>query len=88
MHFGQLWSLPEAGLDGEDADTIVERVILLLRAGDVLARPSTRHPGGFINEASEVHHIVHRAMDAGLKVDVGYGSHSSSRVARARCWPA
>lgn len=83
VHFGQLWGLPESGANGEDADTIVERVIPLLRPGDVLAHPFTRHPGGFINEAGEVHHIIRRAMDAGLKVDVGHGSHFSYRVARA-----
>lgn len=27
VHFGQLWGLPESGANGEDADTIVERVI-------------------------------------------------------------
>lgn len=83
VHFGQLWGLPESGANGEDADTIVERVIPLLRPGDVLAHPFTRHPGGFINEAGEVHPIIRRAMDAGLKVDVGHGSHFSYRVARA-----
>lgn len=83
VHFGQLWGLPEAGANGEDADTIMERVIPLLRPGDVLAHPFTRHPGGFINEAGEVHPIIRAAMDAGLKVDVGHGSHFSYRVARA-----
>ncbi|MCX4198981.1 MarR family transcriptional regulator [Methylobacterium organophilum] len=83
VHFGQLWGLPESGANGEDADTIVERVIPLLRPGDVLAHPFTRHPGGFINEQGEVHHIIRRAMEAGLKVDVGHGSHFSYRVARA-----
>lgn len=83
VHFGQLWGLPESGANGEDADTIMGRVIPLLRAGDVLAHPFTRHPGGFINEAGEVHPIIQAALDAGLKVDVGHGSHFSYRVARA-----
>jgi len=83
VHFGQLWGLPESGANGEDANTIMERVIPLLRPGDVLAHPFTRHPGGFINEQGEVHHIIRAAMDAGLKVDVGHGSHFSYRVARA-----
>ncbi|AWN38386.1 amidohydrolase/deacetylase family metallohydrolase [Methylobacterium radiodurans] len=83
VHFGQLWGLPESGANGEDADTIMERVIPLLRPGDVLAHPFTRHPGGFINEQGEVHPIIRAAMDAGLKVDVGHGSHFSYRVARA-----
>ncbi|MDB5503485.1 MAG: dihydroorotase, partial [Tardiphaga sp.] len=47
VHFGQLWGLPESGTNGEDVDTILERVIPLLKEGDVLAHPFTRHPGGF-----------------------------------------
>jgi dihydroorotase len=46
VHFGTLWGLPESGANGEDADTILERVIPKLRAGDILAHPFTRHPGG------------------------------------------
>ncbi|WP_407521487.1 amidohydrolase/deacetylase family metallohydrolase [Methylobacterium oryzisoli] len=83
VHFGQLWGLPESGANGEDANTIMERVIPLLRPGDVLAHPFTRHPGGFINEEGVVHPIIRAAMEAGLKVDVGHGSHFSYRVARA-----
>ncbi|GJD50781.1 Deacetylase [Methylobacterium crusticola] len=83
VHFGQLWGLPESGANGEDANTIMERVIPLLRPGDVLAHPFTRHPGGFINEEGEVHPVIKAALDAGLKVDVGHGSHFSYRVARA-----
>jgi dihydroorotase len=83
VHFGQLWGLPESGANGEDANTIMERVIPLLQPGDVLAHPFTRHPGGFINEEGVVHPIIRAAMDAGLRVDVGHGSHFSYRVARA-----
>ena len=39
VHFGQLWGLPESGTNGEDVDTILERVIPLLRSGDILAHP-------------------------------------------------
>ena len=49
VHFGQLWGLPKSGANGEDADTILERVIPELRPGDILAHPFTRHPGGFVN---------------------------------------
>src|SRR6266852_1274707 len=49
VHFGQLWGLPKSGANGEDADTILERVSPLLQPGDVLAHPFTRHPGGFVN---------------------------------------
>ena len=82
VHFGQLWGLPSSGANGEDVDTILTRVIPLLRAGDVLAHPFTRHPGGFVNREGEVHPVIQAALDRGLKIDVGHGSHFSYRLAR------
>ena len=82
VHFGQLWGLPETGTNGEDVDTILERVIPLLREGDVLAHPFTRHPGGFVNREGDVHPVIQAALDRGLKVDVGHGSHFSYRLAK------
>lgn len=82
VHFGQLWGLPASGTNGEDADTILERVIPLLRPGDILAHPFTRHPGGFVNGEGKVHPVIQAALDRGLRVDVGHGSHFSYRLAR------
>jgi dihydroorotase len=82
VHFGQLWALPESGTNGEDVDTILERVIPLLKEGDVLAHPFTRHPGGFVNREGEVHRVIQAAIDRGLKIDVGHGSHFSYRLAK------
>jgi len=82
VHFGQLWGLPESGANGEDADTIIERVIPLLQPGDILAHPFTRHPGGFVDREGKVHSVIQAALDRGLKVDVGHGSHFSYRLAR------
>lgn len=82
IHFGQLWPLPETGDNGVDPDTILEQVVPLLKAGDILAHPFTRHPGGFVNREGQVHPIVREAMDRGLKVDVGHGSHFSYKMAR------
>ncbi len=82
VHFGQLWGLPESGTNGEDVDTILDRVIPLLREGDILAHPFTKHPGGFVNREGEVHPVIQAALDRGLKVDVGHGSHFSYRLAR------
>lgn len=82
VHFGTLWGLPESGANGEDADTILERVIPLLKEGDVLAHPFTRHPGGFVNREGQVHAVIQAALDRGLKVDVGHGSHFSYRLAK------
>ncbi len=82
VHFGQLWGLPENGANGEDADTILTQVIPKLRPGDILAHPFTRHPGGFVNRRGEVHTVIRAAIDQGLKIDVGHGSHFSYRIAR------
>jgi len=82
VHFGQLWALPPEGANGVDADTIVERTVALLRPGDILAHPFTRHPGGFVDKNGKVHPIVRAAIDMGLKIDVGHGSHFSYKMAR------
>src|SRR5215475_6000775 len=82
VHFGQLWALPPEGDNGVDADTILERTVALLRPGDILAHPFTRHPGGFVDRTGKVHPIIKAAMEMGLKIDVGHGSHFSYRLAR------
>ena len=82
IHFGQLWELPSSGANGVDPDTILEQVVPLLKPGDILAHPFTRHPGGFVNREGKVHPIVKEALARGLKTDVGHGSHFSYRMAR------
>jgi dihydroorotase len=82
IHFGQLWELPETGANGIDPDTILEQVVPLLKPGDILAHPFTRHPGGFVNREGKVHPVVKEALARGLKTDVGHGSHFSYRMAR------
>ncbi len=82
VHFGQLWALPPEGANGVDVDTILERTIALLRPGDILAHPFTRHPGGFVDKNGKVHPIIKAALEMGLKIDVGHGSHFSYRLAR------
>jgi len=82
VHFGQLWALPPEGANGVDVDTIIERTAALLRPGDILAHPFTRHPGGFVDKNGNVHPVIKAALDMGLKIDVGHGSHFSYRMAR------
>src|SRR5256714_7593826 len=82
IHFGQLWGLPDSGTNGVDPDTILEQVIPLLKPGDILAHPFTRHPGGFVSREGKVHPVVKEALARGLKTDVGHGSHFSYRMAR------
>ena len=82
IHFGQLWPLPASGANGVDPDTILAQVAPLLKPGDVIAHPFTRHPGGFVGKDGKVHAIVKEALAMGLKVDVGHGSHFSYRMAK------
>jgi dihydroorotase len=80
IHLGQLW--PQAGAD-LDADALVAEMVPLMDPGDVLAHPFTRHPGGFISaQTGQVHPVVWAALDRGVTVDVGHGSHFSFDMAR------
>ena len=61
----------------------MRELVPLMDKGDVLAHPFTRHPGGFISEETgEVHPIVWAALERGVTVDVGHGSHFSFDMAR------
>jgi len=86
IHFGQLWPMPDAheaaGRAPVDADDILAEVVPMLRAGDILAHPFTRHPGGFVNREGKVHPVVREALEMGMKIDVGHGSHFSFNMAR------
>jgi dihydroorotase len=81
IHLGQLWPVAEGA--EVDADEVVRALIPLMDAGDILAHPFTRHPGGFISERTgEVHPVVWAALERGVTVDVGHGSHFSFEMAR------
>lgn len=81
VHLGQLWPLPDDGPE-VDPDSIIPDMVAMLREGDILAHPFTRHPGGFVNTAGELHPAVRDAIDRGIKVDIGHGSHFSFNMAR------
>ena len=81
IHLGQLW--PEKPGTHIDPDALVRELVPLMDEGDILAHPFTRHPGGFISaETGEVHPIVWAALERGVTVDVGHGSHFSFEMAR------
>ena len=82
IHFGQLWPMPADGGMPVDPDAILPQVVELLKPGDVLAHPFSRHPGGFVNANGTVHPLVKEALARGVKTDVGHGSHFSFKVAR------
>ena len=81
IHFGQLWPLPE-DVPSYDPDAILPDMLEIMRPGDVLAHPFTRHPGGFVDKHGKLHPIVTEAIARGLKTDVGHGSHFSFKMAR------
>jgi dihydroorotase len=81
IHLGQLWPVKEGAT--VDADEVVRALMPLMEPGDILAHPFTRHPGGFISEETgEVHPVVWAALERGVTVDVGHGSHFSFTMAR------
>jgi dihydroorotase len=81
IHFGQLWPLPN-GKPPHDPDAILPEMLKILRPGDILAHPFTRHPGGFVDRKGKLHPVVREALAYGLKTDVGHGSHFSFKMAR------
>lgn len=75
VHLGTLW--PE--IDGKivDASAIIDEVVPLLDAGDVLAHPYTRFPSGFVGPNNAIHPLVFEAIEKGVLIDVGRGAHFS-----------
>lgn len=82
IHFGQLWPMPGEATFDVDPDTILAQVVDMLKPGDVLAHPFSRHPGGFVGTDGKVHPLAREAAARGLKIDVGHGSHFSYKMAR------
>ena len=82
IHFGQLWPLPNQGGIPVDPDSILSQVVDIMKPGDVLSHPFSRHPGGFVEQNGQVHPLVREAVARGLKIDVGHGSHFSYKMAR------
>jgi dihydroorotase len=81
IHLGQIWPVKDGATI--DPDEVVEALMPLMEPGDVLAHPFTRHPGGFVSTATgEVHPVVWAALERGVTVDVGHGSHFSFEMAR------
>lgn len=82
IHFGQLWPKPTKNGLTIDPDCIFSEVVSLLKPGDILAHPFSRHPGGFVETNGKIHPLVPEAIQRGLKIDVGHGSHFSLQTAR------
>jgi dihydroorotase len=81
IHLGQLWQTKDGAV--VDADAYMGELLPLMSEGDVLAHPFTRHPGGFVSaETGQVHPVIWEALERGVTVDVGHGSHFSFDMAR------
>lgn len=82
IHLGQLWPTDDSGRI-PDADELIEELVPIMKAGDILAHPFTRHPGGFVSSTGEVHPILLEAVNQKqILVDVGHGSHFSFDAAK------
>jgi dihydroorotase len=81
VHLGTLW--PVRNGVRVDPQALLQEVIPLLDAGDILAHPFTRHPSGFTDANGKIHPLVFEALAKGVTIDVGRGNHFSIDVARA-----
>lgn len=82
IHLGQLWPTADSA-PIPDPDELIRELMPIIEAGDILAHPFTRHPGGFVSETGAVHPLLLEAVhQGGLHVDVGHGSHFSFDAAR------
>jgi dihydroorotase len=82
IHLGQLWPTDDSGRI-PDAEELIRELIPVMKPGDVLAHPFTRHPGGFVSENGDIHPILLEAInERGILVDVGHGSHFSFDAAQ------
>jgi dihydroorotase len=80
IHLGTLW--PELAGAKIDAARIIDEVVPLLDAGDILAHPFTRFPSGFVADDGRIHPLIREAVAKGVRIDVGRGAHFSFTNAR------
>ena len=81
VHLGTLWPQKEGST--VNPQEIIEQVVPLLDAGDVLAHPFTRYPSGFVGADGSIHPLIYEALAKGVTIDVGRGAHFSFDNARA-----
>lgn len=81
IHLGTLW--PEQKGAKVKPSTVIEELEPLLDEGDVLAHPFTRHPSGFASSDGKVHPVIYKAIERGVRIDVGRGGHFSFDAAKA-----
>lgn len=82
IHLGQLWPTSSSA-PIPSSDELIRELLPIMKEGDILAHPFTRHPGGFVSDEGEIHPLLLEAVrQKQILVDVGHGSHFSFDVAR------
>lgn len=81
IHLGRMW--PNIDEKEVDPSLVVDELVPLLDKGDIIAHPFTHRPAGFVSATGEVHPLIFKALDRGVQLDVGHGSHFSFTAAQA-----
>jgi dihydroorotase len=81
MHTGELFPVDEARRP--DPETLLSRIIPLLKAGDVMAHVYSCMPDGIMGLGDAVPGWVHDAKRAGILFDLGHGVNFCFRIARS-----
>jgi dihydroorotase len=81
VHTGELFPVDEASRP--PPETLMARVLPLLRPGDTVAHVYSCMPDGVMGPGDAVPGIVREAFDRGVHFDIGYGLNFSYRIARA-----
>lgn len=80
IHLGRMW--PNIDENEVDPSVVVDELVPLLDKGDIIAHPFTHRPAGFVSAKGEVHPLIFKALERGVKLDVGHGSHFSFSAAQ------
>jgi dihydroorotase len=80
VHTGELFPVIEASRPAPRS--VLEQVLPLLKAGDVLAHIYSNMPDGIVGEDEQVPSVIRQALDKGVRFDIGYGVNFSYRIAR------
>jgi len=80
VHTGELFPVDE--LNRPYPETLMERVLPLLRSGDTVAHVYSCMPDGIMGPGDKVPSVVRDAYAQGIHFDIGYGINFSYRIAR------
>ncbi len=80
VHTGELFPVFED--TRPEPDSVLRRVVPLLRAGDTLAHVYSTMPDGIMGASADVPAIVFEALERGIHFDIGYGVNFSYAIAR------